>query len=60
MGQLVQHRHKERELVAAHVDREQRDELYALAAREDRSVSSIIRGAIAAHLERAQTKRRNT
>ena len=55
MSQLVQHRHRDRELVAAHVDREQRDELYALAAREDRSVSSVIRSAIAALLERETT-----
>jgi predicted transcriptional regulator len=53
VSQLAERRHKERELVAAHVDRDQRRRLKALAAREDRSVSSVIRSEIAAYLERA-------
>ena len=43
---------EERVHLGAFVDREQRDQICALAARRDRSVSSILRRAIAAELER--------
>jgi predicted DNA-binding protein len=46
-----------RGLVAAHLDREQRDRLAALARTEDRSIASILRRAIAAELERAEQGR---
>ena len=38
--------------VGAFVDRDQRDEIFELAARRDRSVSSIVRRALQAELER--------
>jgi predicted transcriptional regulator len=50
MGQLSQK--KDRVYIGAQVDRRQRDELIRLARRRDRSLSSIIRRALAAELER--------
>jgi predicted transcriptional regulator len=50
MSQLAQE--KDRVYVGAQVDRRQRDELIRLAQERDRSVSSIIRRAVAAELER--------
>jgi predicted transcriptional regulator len=44
----------DREIVATHVDPEQREALAVLARSEDRSISSILRRAIAAELERAE------
>ena len=52
MGQMAQ-TGREREIVAAHIDPEQREALAALPRLEDRSVSSVLRRAIAAELERA-------
>ena len=49
MSQLVQ---DDRKLVGAHVDREVREKLLALARREDRSLASIVRRALARELER--------
>jgi hypothetical protein len=49
MGQVAQ----ERAFVGAHVDSLTRAELLALARREDRSLASIIRRALAAELARA-------
>jgi predicted transcriptional regulator len=43
---------KGRVYIGAQVDREQRDQLVQLARERDRSVSSIIRRALAAELER--------
>jgi len=50
MPQLTQK--EERVHVGAFVDREQRDEIFDLAVRRDRSVSSIVRLALQAELER--------
>jgi hypothetical protein len=50
MSELSQE--KDRVYIGAQVDRGQRDELVRLARRRDRSVSSIIRRALAAELER--------
>jgi hypothetical protein len=50
MGQIAQD--KDRVYIGAQVDRRQRDELIRLARQRDRSVSSIIRRALAAELER--------
>jgi post-segregation antitoxin (ccd killing protein) len=50
MVQLV--RDRDRVHIGAHVDREQRDELVQLARQRDRSVSSILRIAIARELAR--------
>jgi predicted transcriptional regulator len=50
MSQLEQDR--KRVFVGAQVDRRQRDQLVRLAQERDRSVSSIIRRALAAELER--------
>jgi predicted transcriptional regulator len=58
MGQLGQE--KERVYIGAQVDRRQRDELIRLARRRDRSVSSIIRRALAAGLERVPKTERGT
>jgi hypothetical protein len=49
MSQFVQ---EDRKLVGAHVDREVREKLLALARREDRSLASIVRRALARELER--------
>jgi predicted transcriptional regulator len=43
--------------VGAFVDREQRDQIFELAERRDRSVSSILRLALAAELERDEKER---
>jgi predicted transcriptional regulator len=58
MSQLGQE--KERVYIGAQVDRGQRDELIRLARRRDRSVSSIIRRALAAELEREPNPERGT
>ena len=50
MGQIAQSRHSQRELVAAHIDRDQREQLFALAQQEDMSVSAILRRAVRAYL----------
>jgi predicted transcriptional regulator len=44
----------ERAHIGCYVDAEQRRQLVELAARDDRSVSSVIRRAIAEHVEREQ------
>ena len=44
--------HRARVHVGAFVDREQRQQLVELARKRDRSVSSIVRRALAAELER--------
>ena len=51
MGQDVS-RYGDRSLVSAWVDQERREELVALARRQDRSVSSIVRRAIDRELQR--------
>jgi hypothetical protein len=53
MGETATDTKRDREIVAAHVDREQRAALLALARLEDRSLSSVVRRAIAAELDRA-------
>jgi predicted transcriptional regulator len=50
MGQVAQRTH-----IGAYVDVEQRRQLVELAQRDDRSLSSVIRRAIAEHLQREQT-----
>jgi predicted transcriptional regulator len=50
MSQLAQD--KDRVYIGAQVDRGQRDELVRLARERDRSVSSVIRRALFAELER--------
>ena len=52
MGEIATTK-RDREIVAAHVDREQRAALLALARLEDRSLSSIVRRAIKAELDRS-------
>ena len=52
MSQLDQER--DRVNIGAQIDRRQRDELIRVARRRDRSVSSIIRRALAAELERSE------
>jgi tRNA isopentenyl-2-thiomethyl-A-37 hydroxylase MiaE len=49
-------RHKEREYVGAYVDAREREKLYELAQREDRSVSSVVRRALQAELERSRAR----
>ena len=49
MAQLVQ---DDRRLVGARVDAQVREKLIALAVREDRSVSSIVRRALVREIER--------
>jgi predicted transcriptional regulator len=53
MCEIAADTRRDREIVAAHIDHEQREALAALALSEDRSVSSVLRRAIAAELERA-------
>jgi predicted transcriptional regulator len=48
----------ERTHIGAYIDDEQRRQLVELAEREDRSVSSVIRRALAEHVEREQTTER--
>ena len=48
---------RERALVAAHVDVEERRRLFELARLEDRSVSAILRRAVRAELERSEEER---
>ena len=52
MSQLTQKNDVQRVHVGAFVDREQRDQLFELAKARDRSVSSIVRLALQAELER--------
>jgi predicted transcriptional regulator len=52
MGHIAQEERAKRVPIGAFVDREQRDELVRLARERDRSVSSIIRRALSAELER--------
>jgi Ribbon-helix-helix protein, copG family len=54
MSQLVA-RNQDRVHIGAFVDRRQADELARLARERDRSVSSIIRRALAAELERGRS-----
>ena len=49
MSQLVQ---DDRKIVGAQVDAEVREKLLALARREDRSLASVVRRALARELER--------
>jgi predicted transcriptional regulator len=53
MGEIATAAKRDRELVATHVDPDQHAALVALARSEDRSISSVVRRAIAAELERA-------
>jgi ribbon-helix-helix CopG family protein len=53
MAEIATATKRDRELVATHVDPEQHAALVALARSEDRSISSVLRRAIAAELERA-------
>jgi len=57
MSQVERERLQDRERVhlGALIDREQRDELFAVAKRQDRSVSSVVRTAVAAELAREKT-----
>jgi predicted transcriptional regulator len=50
MSQIAERTH-----IGAYVDAEQRRQLIELARRDDRSVSSIIRQALKAHVEREQS-----
>ena len=50
--QVGEKEHRERVHVGAFVDREQQQKLVKLARKRDRSVSSIVRRALAAELER--------
>jgi post-segregation antitoxin (ccd killing protein) len=55
----IQHRGgatKERALVAAYVDLDEREELFTLARLQDRSVSAIVRRALRAELDRSRVK----
>jgi len=52
MSQIVQ---DDRRLVGAHVDLEVREQLLALARREDRSLASIVRRALTRELEQAHS-----
>jgi predicted transcriptional regulator len=47
MSQIAQREH-----IGAYVDADQRKQLIELARRDDRSVSSVIRQALKAHVER--------
>jgi predicted transcriptional regulator len=58
MSQLGQE--KDRVYIGAQVDRRQREELIRLARRRDRSLSSIIRRALAAELEREPKPEKRT
>ena len=49
MAQIVQ---DDRRLVGARVDPQVREQLFALARREDRSVSSVVRRALVREIER--------
>ena len=49
-------RAKERVLVAAYVDADERDRLFRLARIEDRSVSAVLRRALTAELQKAQAR----
>jgi hypothetical protein len=48
---------KQRVFIGANVDAEQRERLTEIAARDDRSVSSVIRQAISSYVTREQTDR---
>ena len=45
---------KERALVAAYLDLDERERLFTLARLEDRSVSAVVRRAVRAELERSR------
>ena len=53
MSQLEEKRRPQRVPLGAFVDREQHDALARLAAREDRSMSSVVRQALSSYLEQA-------
>jgi hypothetical protein len=55
--QHIQNRTKDRALVSAYVNLEERDQLFSLAREEDRSVSAVVRRALRAELARSQEKR---
>jgi predicted transcriptional regulator len=55
MSQLAQDAPKT-EFIGTHVDELTRDELIALARREDRSMSWVLRRALTAYLERGDEK----
>jgi predicted transcriptional regulator len=57
MSQLDQESRPSRVHVGAFVDPEQRRQLVELARREDRSVSSVIRQALASYVRREQSDR---
>lgn len=59
MGQLVQDDHKTR-LVGAQVGEELREQLMALARREDRSLASVVRRALERELERVHDEEAQT
>jgi hypothetical protein len=52
MSQIAKDSGSQRKLVGAFVDADQRRQLVELARQEDRSVSAIVRRALAAELER--------
>jgi post-segregation antitoxin (ccd killing protein) len=55
--QQIQNRTKDRALVAAYVNLDERDLLFRLAREEDRSVSAVVRRALRAELARSQEQR---
>jgi hypothetical protein len=57
MSQLDQESRPSRVHVGAFVDRDQQQKLVELARREDRSVSSVIRQALASYVRREQVDR---
>lgn len=57
MSQVAEKSTAERVHVGAFVDPEQRQQLVELARRQDRSVSSVLRQAVAAELEREGKRR---
>jgi predicted transcriptional regulator len=57
MSQLARKRNEERVHVGAFVDAHQRQQLVELARKRDRSLSSIVRRALAAELERERERR---
>lgn len=56
MSQRQEHSSQTRVAIGAFVDVEQREQLVALAKREDRSVSAGVRRALAAELNRKEAR----
>lgn len=50
-------RMRDRSLVSAYIDAEERERLYTLAREEDRSASAILRRALRAELARSEERR---